>query len=204
MLMLGSIITLAVCSPASAQHKPKAKPHSTSADTSAAGAASQFSLDLPASEDPPPPVSLTTPSSDAAAPDADASSASTPDAAPSDAPAADNAAAPDATATMPDTMPDTAHDATPTISLAPATPFSLDTPIADLIADPRAKAVLDKSLPGLSDDRNLPRFQSMSLRKFQPLTGGQLTDTLLASTGAELAAIPPGDGPRRQDRQIGR
>lgn len=72
-----------------------------------------------------------------------------------------------------------------------ASPFSLDTPIADLIADPRAKAVLDKNLPGLSADANLDKFRLLSLRKFQPLTGGQLTEELLASTGKDLEAIPP-------------
>lgn len=69
--------------------------------------------------------------------------------------------------------------------------FSLDTPIEQLIADPRAKAVLDKDLPGLSDDKNLPRFRAFSLRSFQPLTGGQLTDALLDKTATDLAAIQP-------------
>ncbi len=69
--------------------------------------------------------------------------------------------------------------------------FTLDTPIGQLIADPRAKAVLDKDLPGLSGDANLAKFQSMSLRQFQPMTGGQMSDALLAKTGADLAAIGP-------------
>ena len=74
---------------------------------------------------------------------------------------------------------------------APATfiGFTLDTPIAQLLADRRAKAVLDRDLPGLSDDPNLLKFASVSLRQFQPMTGGQLTDTLLAKTGSDLAAL---------------
>jgi hypothetical protein len=67
--------------------------------------------------------------------------------------------------------------------------FTLDTPIRVLIADPAAKAVLDKDLPGLSTDENLAKFEDKSLRQFQPLTGGQLTDALLAKTGKDLAAI---------------
>jgi hypothetical protein len=67
--------------------------------------------------------------------------------------------------------------------------YTLDTPIKVLIADPGAKAVLDKDLPGLSTDENLPKFEDKSLREFQPLTGGQLTDELLAKTGKDLAAI---------------
>ena len=67
--------------------------------------------------------------------------------------------------------------------------FTLDTPIGQLLADPQAKAVLDKNLPGLSDDANLPKFELLSLRQFQPMTGGQLGNALLAKTGADLAAI---------------
>ena len=71
--------------------------------------------------------------------------------------------------------------------------FTLDTPIGQLLADPRAKAVLDQNMPGLSDDANLAKFRSLSLRQFQPMTGGQMTKALLDKTGADLAAI--GDTP---------
>ena len=79
----------------------------------------------------------------------------------------------------------------PIVAAAPASDaaFSLDTPIGRLIADPRTKKVLDANLPGLSDDENLAKFSDMSLRQFQPMTGGQLTPELLAKVGEELAAI---------------
>src|SRR5690242_16475641 len=66
--------------------------------------------------------------------------------------------------------------------------YTLDTPIKALVADPAAKAVLDKDLPGLSSDENLAKFEVKSLRQFQPMTGGQLTDALLQKTGQDLAA----------------
>ena len=69
--------------------------------------------------------------------------------------------------------------------------FTLDTPIEQLLADPRARAVLDADLPGMSADPNLPKFQLMSLRQLQPMTGGQMSNALLAKTGADLAAIAP-------------
>jgi len=81
--------------------------------------------------------------------------------------------------------------ASPSAPSQPAALFDLDTPIARLIASPQARAVLDKDLPGLSTDENLPKFQALSLRRFQPLTGGQLSDDLLARTAADLAAIKP-------------
>ena len=81
--------------------------------------------------------------------------------------------------------------ASPSTPPKPAALFDLDTPITQLIASPQARAVLDKDLPGLSTDENLPKFQALSLRRFQPLTGGQLSDDLLARTAADLAAIKP-------------
>ncbi|MCU6453653.1 hypothetical protein LPN01_06150 [Sphingomonas sp. A2-49] len=75
------------------------------------------------------------------------------------------------------------------VAPAAATGFSLDTPIATLIADPRAKAVLDRDVPGLSSDENLPKFEGLSLRKLAPLSGGQMTATLLAQVERDLAAI---------------
>jgi hypothetical protein len=84
--------------------------------------------------------------------------------------------------------------------------YTLDTPIKDLIADSQAKAVLDKDLPGLSTDENLAKFEDKSLRQFQPMTGGQLTDDLLKKTGADLAAIgsdraPAAEAPATGDAQ---
>jgi hypothetical protein len=92
--------------------------------------------------------------------------------------------------------------AQPAASTAPAAAaearpggFSLDTPIADLIAEPRAKAILDRDVPGMSDDPNLPKFQALSLRKLAPLSGGQMTPALLAKVGADLAAIDGASAP---------
>lgn len=73
--------------------------------------------------------------------------------------------------------------------------YTLDTPIKILIADPAANAVLDKDLPGMSSDANLPKFEDKSLRALQPLSGGQLTDALLKQVGEDLAAIGSGDQP---------
>jgi hypothetical protein len=78
---------------------------------------------------------------------------------------------------------------TPPVPAVAAGGYSLDTPIADLIAEPRAKAILDRDVPGMSDDPNLPKFQALSLRKLAPLSGGQMTPALLAKIAADLAAI---------------
>ena len=108
---------------------------------------------------------------DGLTPEAEATPTPTPDPVPSaePTPAADTAAP-------------TPEDAADNAPLPSDAGFSLDT----LIADPRAKAVLDRDLPGLSDDKNLDKFKALNLRKFQPLTGGQLTDSMLVKIGADL------------------
>ena len=91
------------------------------------------------------------------------------------------------------------------VAADPAAPLTLDTPIAALIADPRGKAVLDRDLPGLSTDENLDKFSAKSLREFQPLTGGQLTNAMLAKVAFDLANPgAPSRAPGRQSAARGR
>ena len=54
--------------------------------------------------------------------------------------------------------------------------------------------MLDKDLPGISDDENLDKFKSLSLRSFQPMTGGQLTDAMLAKIASDLDVLAGGTG----------
>ncbi len=79
----------------------------------------------------------------------------------------------------------------PEAAVDPATVSWLDIPIASLIANPTTRAVLDRDLPGLTADENLSKFQNKSLREFQPLTGGQLTDALLSKVEADIQVAPP-------------
>ena len=99
---------------------------------------------------------------------------------------------------------ETASDSTRPLDVAaktsPGTVSWLDVPIASLIANPTTKAVLDRDLPGLSDDANLPKFQSLSLRKFQPLTGGQLSDAMLQKVATDLDVAPPPPPPAARAR----
>jgi len=86
-------------------------------------------------------------------------------------------------------------------TLAPkAAHFSLDTPIADLIADPAAKAVLDHDMPGLTDDENLAKFKPLSLRRLAPLSGGQMTAELMNTLAYDLAALGGGAPPPKAEQ----
>jgi hypothetical protein len=107
-----------------------------------------------------------------------------------------DAAAPDPVAvTTPDSEPIESRPADTSAQEAPEATSWLDVPIASLIANPTTKAVLDHDLPGLSSDANLPKFQSLSLRKFQPLTGGQLSDAMLQKVATDLNVAPPAPPP---------
>lgn len=95
------------------------------------------------------------------------------------------AAAPLAAQTAP------APAATAPAAAAPATAakFSTQTPIQDLAADPAAKAVLEKDLPGLTARPEYEMFKGMSLRQLQAYSDGKLTDELLTKVDIDLAAI---------------
>ena len=73
---------------------------------------------------------------------------------------------------------------------APATAVSVDTPVEVLVADARAKAVLDKYLPGIDQHPAYGQFKGMSLRQVAPYSEGQITDAMLTSIDAELKALP--------------
>lgn len=69
----------------------------------------------------------------------------------------------------------------------PAAAVSLDTPIEQLIAGEKTKAVLDARIPGLTNHPMLDQFKAMSLKQLQPMAGGQLTDAMLEAVAADLA-----------------
>jgi len=178
------------------------------APSQAASAADKFSLELPPGDESAPAAEapLNAPAAEAPA-DVPAASvlpaADAPASAPS--PAAPEPASPLSEGAAP--PPEAPATPTPAVTFVPAaapaptpgtpTRYSLDTPIAALIADPAAKAVLDRNLPGLSDDANLDKFRALSLRQLAPLSGGQLTPELMTKAAFDLAALTAGGAPAR-------
>lgn len=77
----------------------------------------------------------------------------------------------------------------PAAAPAPAAKLGLDTPIETLLADEKAKAVLDTDIPGLSSHPALDQFKAMSLRAVQPFSNGALTDEMLKKVETDLAAL---------------
>lgn len=83
----------------------------------------------------------------------------------------------------------TAPAPAPAAAPAVAAKFNLDTPIEELVADARAKAVLDADLPGVTTHPSYDMFKAMSLRAVQPMSNGKLTDEQLKKVETDLAAI---------------
>lgn len=72
---------------------------------------------------------------------------------------------------------------------APAAAFSTDTPIETLVADARAKAVLDKHLPGIDQHPAYEQFKALSLKALAPFSQGLISEELLGKLEADLTAI---------------
>ena len=77
--------------------------------------------------------------------------------------------------------------APPPPAAAPAGALSVETtPIETLVANPAAKAVLDKDLPGLTTHEAYDQFKSMTLSQVAPMSQGAITDDLLKTVQADL------------------
>lgn len=82
---------------------------------------------------------------------------------------------------------------------APATPaaaapasdakFNLDTPLQDIVADEKGKAVIEKHFPGMIALPEYEMFKAISLTQLQPYSNGKITDEMLAATAKDLAEI---------------
>lgn len=87
-------------------------------------------------------------------------------------------------------VPGAAFAQTTTTQEAPAAKFNLDTPIEELVADEKAKAVLTAGIGiDLSEHPAYEQFKGMSLRQVQPFSEGKITDEMLKKIETDLAAI---------------
>ena len=87
-------------------------------------------------------------------------------------------------------LPAWAQDTAAPTSPAPTPAYSENTPVERIAADPNAAAVLNKDLPGLLTDADYPLFKSMSLKQLQSASGGDLSQTDVDKTVADLQALP--------------
>ena len=66
--------------------------------------------------------------------------------------------------------------------------LTIDSPIEALVADPKAKAVVDANFPGMTAHPAYEQFKGMTLKQLQPLSQGVITDEAVKKAEAELAA----------------
>lgn len=88
-----------------------------------------------------------------------------------------------------DAMPPAAPDAAAPAAL-PSEPFTRETPIEKIAADPGGAAVLNKDIPGLLTDKSYDFFKSMNLKQIQRLSDGDLSDDMVRQAEADLKALP--------------
>lgn len=73
---------------------------------------------------------------------------------------------------------------------ATAGKLTIDSPIEALMADPASKAVVVKYMPTLADHPAYETIKSMSIKDVQPLSGGAITDAMVAGVDADLQKLP--------------
>jgi hypothetical protein len=72
---------------------------------------------------------------------------------------------------------------------AKALPPSVDSPIGDLLANPAAKAVLVKDLPGLVSYNDLDQIEGMTVRQIASFPQADIDKKTLAGVQADLRAL---------------
>lgn len=87
-------------------------------------------------------------------------------------------------------MPITASAQTAPAAPAPAAAkLTIDSSIESIAANPRGKAILDATFPGMLAHESYAMFKGMSLKQVQPYANGRITDEQVAKVAAELAKI---------------
>jgi hypothetical protein len=87
-------------------------------------------------------------------------------------------------------MPITASaQSAPAAPAAAAAKLTIDSSIESIAANPRGKAILDATFPGMLAHESYPMFKGMSLKQVQPYANGRITDEQVAKVAAELAKI---------------
>ena len=77
-----------------------------------------------------------------------------------------------------------------TANASPAPYYSTTTSkVADLLANPATKAVLEQDIPKVIRDDRIGMGAGMTLKEIQPYAGADLSDEILAKVDADLAKV---------------
>jgi hypothetical protein len=64
---------------------------------------------------------------------------------------------------------------------------TINSPLRELLADPKAKAILEKHFPGFSGNPQLQMAMGMTLQQIKPFSQGAITDEKLKLVEADLS-----------------
>ncbi|MEN2747012.1 hypothetical protein [Sphingomonas sp. T9W2] len=87
------------------------------------------------------------------------------------------------------TMPIAVSAQTVPTAAPAAAKLTIDSSIETIAANPRGKAILDATFPGMLAHESYAMFKGMSLKQVQPYANGRITDEQVAKVAAELAKI---------------
>jgi len=86
-------------------------------------------------------------------------------------------------------MPIAAAAQTAPAAAPAAAKLTIDSSIESIAANPRGKAILDATFPGMLAHESYAMFKGMSLKQVQPYANGRITDEQVAKVAAELAKL---------------
>ncbi|MGI6217429.1 MAG: hypothetical protein ACOYIK_07450 [Coriobacteriales bacterium] len=67
--------------------------------------------------------------------------------------------------------------------------LSKESKLKEVTADPRALEILEKYIPGCSEDKRMKLMAGLTLTQLQPMSGGLVTPEMLEQIDAELRAL---------------
>lgn len=67
--------------------------------------------------------------------------------------------------------------------------LTIDSPLKDLLADPKTKAVLEKHFPGVSTNPRLQMAMGMTLKQIAPFSQGMINDAKIKAVDEDLKKI---------------
>ncbi|KQM18167.1 hypothetical protein ASE73_08975 [Sphingomonas sp. Leaf24] len=83
----------------------------------------------------------------------------------------------------------TAPAAAPGPAAPAAAKLTIDSSIETIAADPKGKAILEATFPGMLAHEAYASFKGMSLKQVQPYANGAITDAQVAKVAAELTKL---------------
>lgn len=86
-------------------------------------------------------------------------------------------------------MPIAATAQTAPAAAPAAAKLTIDSSIETIAANPKGKAILDATFPGMLAHESYAMFKGMSLKQVQPYANGRITDEQVAKVAAELAKL---------------